>query len=350
MYESKLFSTAAVAAFALLFMCLGCHKKDVEKASKEKAPAEEGAEAAEEAKEEEREEESPAAPSEEAAAEETSGADKACQEILDGMWKVAAKVLTELGVENVEGSADRYKKQGGNFLKRCVENLTDEQRDCLRNSQDPLFAMVECGVSAIPPAKRPHPPSITGFVPGPERPSMSEEEGKAILATLAGTWNSAQTHGGKPKQWIIAADGALKEVRKGAEDREYRLEFNQKTRATVHTTATSRQTYAFLLDGKRRFYVSSNLVYDAIPIADVSKFVLEYNRNLIMRDGDTCRVYSSNGVKGEIECELSKKSFTATFTLPDSLDRQGNPIQNKLSYSIVDGHFVDGRMELYTKR
>jgi hypothetical protein len=270
-----------------------------------------------------------------------------CQGILDKAWTAIQPTIAKVDVD--PSKLEKGYKSNKQFVERCAK-LPADKRDCMEKSDNPVLAIHTCEVNAkgAKPNEKLWAPSVS---PRFELPKLTDDESKAQLAAVVGTWVSDWKSFGQVTTWKIAADGAVKEtkVRKGeTEKADLGVSFHSKLRVKVQTTKTSSQTYAFLMVDKKTFLASSNQAYDAFPVTDKDKFVIWTRSEWLFNDGGKCSVISDRGEEMKATCKWSKQGKTPVITFeysePGRFKRDGSPIASERIYHYMADHMVDHRM------
>ena len=277
-----------------------------------------------------------------------------CQPHADRMKAATSAVLEELSVE-LEDFDGWFENQTRSFLNACQENLTDEQRDCLLNADDIMAMAGICGVPDMTPNQRPRVPDLHRvWRPASE---LSEEESAAQLARMVGTWHNAWESANEETTWTIAEDGSMEHVftrRGNTEESERQVSFLQEHLVSIDNLQGSVQRHSFAQVSDDLFYSSGNLLYSAHPMPSRDSFQIVTSHFAILYDEGDCDVLSASGARGEISCEFTQDGgaelFSATYTVPTSLDRNGDLREHAVSFRVYDGLLIDSNMQAFARQ
>lgn len=290
------------------------------------------------------------AAAEAAAAPAASAEATACAGLLDKAWPHVEAVLGRLGVEDAAALAGAYKSGGTQFIERCAA-LTEEQRACLAAAEHPIEAIATCKINEGKKASErlfgidmgSH---VKMFEPG----EIAEDEAQKVVSELSGRWVSNWAALKTQTTWVVA-DGVatIDAVANGkAQDPKTATLSLTKDRRLTLTQGTSAQPYAFLRDGGKTFYLSSNLLYDAYPVTDATSFKLRNDWDFVVFDNGACEAMSATGVVAKATCKFGKrdggKTFEVAYQFPGEVWNNGKPAIKERTYFLVGDHFLHESM------
>ena len=259
--------------------------------------------------------------------------------------------MEKLKVEDIDGLAADYEKRHKYYLKAC-EVLAQEKLDCLEKSEHPVSGIDFCKVNeGVKSRQKLRAVDVKNYVKAFDPQPLPEGEGARILAAVQGTWVSEWKSGSGTLLYTttrtIGADGKMEQVTKtesnGKEEKdELAISFGLVDRATI-LRGTTKQQSVFVLKGDT-FYESSNLVYGAFAVPDKGEFAFKIQDEWIFYKQGTCEFVTAYGLVIPGECQLveeeGKEVFTAKYTIPGKIRRNGKPDERTFKYQYVDGYLM----------
>ncbi|MDY0000475.1 MAG: hypothetical protein RBU30_04185 [Polyangia bacterium] len=245
-----------------------------------------------------------------------------CKKMYADHYAKFVPILAKLGIT---ATADEIVKAYGadkpDTLKRCTD-LTPEQRACAMKQPNPLESKDECK----------HGKFLTNYVPsdwskkisGEDKP-LDEKIAKGLQAWLTGKWVREDAKWKRKEVLIVAKDGKatgenFKDDKPDGKKEDY--EFSFKNELQIHRKwNTTTQTFTFFKLGPKAFVMSSNLIYNVVPVEDKKAFNLKIGSSevALVKDGK-CEVidlsaataYAATCTWGKDEAS-KKDNFTVSY-------------------------------------
>jgi len=264
-----------------------------------------------------------------------------CKKMYADHYAKFVPVLAKLGIEaTAEEIVSAYQADKPDRLQRCMD-LTPEQRDCAMKQPNPLLSRKECK----------HDKHLTMYVPSEwmkkidgEVEPLEEKEAKALQAWLAGTWVNEDPR--FKRREVLTIDKAGKATGERfkdgqPDDKKEEYEFSFKHPLRIHRLwGTTTQTFTFFKFGPKALVMSSNLIYNVMPLENKKTFTIKVGTHevALVKDGE-CEVidlssaaaYPGTCTWGKDEKE-KKETFEVSYK-PEQFER-------KTLYFYVDKHLI----------
>lgn len=264
-----------------------------------------------------------------------------CKKLYADHYAKFVPMLAKLGIEaTADEVVTAYGADKPDALKNCVE-LTPEQRACAMKQPNPLFSRRECKFDK----------SLTLYVPSEwskkidgEAKPLEEKEAKALQAWLAGKWVHENPQWKRKEELVIDKAGKstgerFKDGQPDGKKEEY--EFSFQNELQIHRKwGTTTQTFTFFKIGPKAFAMSSNMIYNVVPLEDKKAFTLKTGSSevALVKDGQ-CEVidlssagaYPATCTWGKDEKE-KRETFKVSYK-PDQYERHS-------TYFHVNKHLV----------
>ena len=248
---------------------------------------------------------------------------KDCQAMLAKSWAKIKPALAKLKVP-VDAAAEKAYGHNKNFVKICTE-LNDEQRACLGKAELPIIAMKACKAEK---GKRYSlgPPSFRSKISIGKPKPLAADKAAAALAAVTGTWTN--TFVGKTSTWNIAADGSVDATATRVDGKPIgkvslpdSIKFELERRFEVHWKgSTSQQGFSYFQKDADTFLASTNLIYDAQPLADEKNFAIQLEHDYVVLADGKCEAIDNYGIGTEATCEFiqdaSDRKLKISYTSP----------------------------------
>lgn len=262
------------------------------------------------------------------------------------MWEETKSSLLLLGVADSDSFKDKYIKSLDRVLKR-VDALPQEKKNAILKADKPLQAIFKLNINKdLKGSQRIFPPSIESYTKLFDHPNLSTEEAANLIKSITGTWNNEWKSAKETRNWVVDANGKVvaNGTRRGKaeEQTELTLNFRQKNRVSVKKGSSS-QTYVFFQHGGK-FYVSSNILYDAFPFSDRNKFVAKNKRDFVVYDNGKCSVITESGALAPAQCAYEKDEGADVFKVSYKFDGEVNhldkPKSNEFKFYVLGDHMA----------
>ncbi len=264
-------------------------------------------------------------------AEEPGAAAAQCKRILEKSWKAVQPALAKLQVTvaaeaEAEFVTTGYDAKG--FNEKCPA-APKGYRDCIEAADNPLHFIRSCHRQLAEPKPDelpiPKPPMKSALL---DAVALPADAGAKILASIVGTWESADNWG--TETWVIAKDGKVEvsRVRDGKPQEKSTLDsfsvsFAKVGEMVVHFGSNDQRRSFFLAEDGKTLYTSGNLMWSVYPLRDGKTFVAMSGFDWVLAKDGACEVVTYLGSVVPATCTFAErdggKFFDLTYQVPGTM-------------------------------